>query len=82
MQFLVHIAEKLKMLHDSGWAHRDLKPANTIWLPSTNRWALIDFGCACEIGQQAELSFSPYYAPPVRTLRYALVCFTMLGSVA
>ena len=37
---------------------------NTIWLPSQNEWALIDFGCAAEIGTAAELSFSLYYAPP------------------
>ena len=61
---MVHIARKLEALHAAGWVHRDLKPGNTIWLPSKNAWALIDFGIACETGQDSELSFSLYYAPP------------------
>jgi serine/threonine protein kinase len=64
VQFLVHIARQLEILHSVGWVHRDLKPSNTIWLPSQNKWSLIDFGCACQTGQPAELSFSVYYAPP------------------
>ena len=70
MQFLVHIAKKLQVLHAAGWAHRDLKPGNTIWLPSQNEWALIDFGCACEAGNEADLSFSLYYAPPEVVVAY------------
>lgn len=50
MQVIVHIAEKLKTMHNAGWVHRDLKPGNTIWLPSHNTWSLIDFGCAGRIG--------------------------------
>ena len=64
VQILVHIAKKLEALHAAGWVHRDLKPGNTIWLPSQNKWSLIDFGCACLVDQQAPLSFSLYYAPP------------------
>jgi serine/threonine protein kinase len=64
VQFLVHIAQQLEILHSVGWVHRDLKPGNTIWLPSQNKWSLIDFGCAGQTGQPAELSFSLYYAPP------------------
>jgi serine/threonine protein kinase len=66
----VHIAKKLESLHAAGWVHRDLKPGNTIWLPSQNEWALIDFGCAAERGSAAELSFSLYYAPPEVIVAY------------
>ena len=51
MQVIVQIAEKLRTMHNAGWAHRDLKPGNTIWLPSRNTWSLIDFGCAGRIGE-------------------------------
>jgi serine/threonine protein kinase len=71
MQFLVHIARQLEILHSVHWVHRDLKPSNTIWLPSQNKWSLIDFGCACQTGQPAELSFSVYYAPPEVIQAYA-----------
>ena len=64
VQFLVHIAKKLETLHEAGWVHRDLKPGNTIWLPSQNKWSLIDFGCAAKTGEHAPLAFSLYYAAP------------------
>ena len=35
-----------------------------MWLPSQNRWTLIDFGCAARIGQSAHLGFSLLYAAP------------------
>jgi serine/threonine protein kinase len=64
LQFFVHIAKKLASLHAACWVHRGLKPGNTIWLPSRNEWALIDFGCAARLGSFCGLSFSLYYAPP------------------
>ena len=64
VQILVHIAKKLEALHAAGWVHRDLKPGNTIWLPSQNKWSLIDFGIACKVGMPAPLCFSLTYAPP------------------
>lgn len=70
MQILVHIARKLDALHTAGWVHRDLKPPNTIWLPSKNEWALVDFAAACERGRPCELSFSLYYAPPEVMVAY------------
>ena len=44
VQIIHHICECLSDLHSSGYAHRDLKPGNIMWLPSQNRWTLIDFG--------------------------------------
>jgi hypothetical protein len=46
------------------WPLTNLKPGNTIWLPSQNQWALIDFGCAVRTNSYAGLSFPLYYAPP------------------
>ena len=45
LQIIHHICECLRDLHEAGYAHRDLKPGNIMWLPSQNRWTLIDFGC-------------------------------------
>ena len=64
MQIIQHICECLVDLHASGYVHRDLKPANMMWLPSQNRWTLIDFGCAARIGEQACTGFSLMYAAP------------------
>jgi Protein kinase domain len=69
-QVVVHIGKKLCALHGQGWVHRDLKPGNTIWLPSQNEWALIDFGCAARAGAFTGLSFSLYYAPPEVVVAY------------
>jgi serine/threonine protein kinase len=51
-------------LHAAGYVHRDLKPANIMWLPSQNRWTLIDFGCAVRIGSKAHTGFTLAYAAP------------------
>jgi eukaryotic-like serine/threonine-protein kinase len=51
-------------LHAAGYVHRDLKPANIMWLPSQNRWTLIDFGCAACIGAKACKGFTLAYAAP------------------
>ena len=64
MQVLMHIAERLKDLHASGWVHRDIKPGNIMWLPRQKRWTLIDFGCAARNGEQAVLGFTKSYAAP------------------
>jgi serine/threonine protein kinase len=64
MQIVTHISECLADLHQAGYVHRDLKPGNFMWLPSQNRWTLIDFGCATQIGQEAQAEFSLMYAAP------------------
>jgi serine/threonine protein kinase len=64
MQILQHICECLTDLHGAGYVHRDLKPANIMWLPSQNRWTLIDFGCTARRGEEALTGFSLMYAAP------------------
>lgn len=64
MQILYHVCECLTDLHSEGFAHRDLKPANVMWLPSQNRWTIIDFGCAAKINSEARMGFSLMYAAP------------------
>jgi serine/threonine protein kinase len=64
MQMIIHIATRLEAMHAVGYVHRDLKPGNVMWLPSQNRWTLIDFGCAARIGTDARLGFSLAYAAP------------------
>ena len=64
VQIIHHICECLSDLHSAGYAHRDLKPGNVMWLPSQNRWTLIDFGCAARTGQVSGMGFSLAYAAP------------------
>jgi serine/threonine protein kinase len=46
VQVIYHIAQRMVEFHAAGYVHRDLKPGNVMWLPRTNRWTVIDFGCA------------------------------------
>lgn len=50
IQVIWHVAQCLQTLHDVGIVHRDLKPSNTLWLPSINRWRLIDVGFSAAAG--------------------------------
>ena len=64
VQILYHVCECLMDLHKEGFVHRDLKPGNIMWLPSQNRWTLIDFGCVAKIDSDARMGFSLMYAAP------------------
>ena len=64
MQIIHHVCECLTDLHESGYVHRDIKPANILWLPSRNRWTLIDFGCAAPVATRARIGFTLAYAAP------------------
>jgi serine/threonine protein kinase len=35
-----------------------------MWLPRKNRWTLIDFGCAAQLGEEARIAYSLAYAAP------------------
>jgi serine/threonine protein kinase len=64
LQVLVNVARRLAEFQGAGFVHRDLEPANVMWLPRENRWTVIDFGCAAQIGEEAPLSFTLVYAAP------------------
>lgn len=64
MQMIVHIAAQLATMHAAGYVHRDLKPGNVMWLPSKNRWTIIDLGCTAEIHKDSQLAFTTSYAAP------------------
>jgi serine/threonine protein kinase len=64
LQVIQHLAMRLEVLHAAGYVHRDLKPANVMWLPRENRWTVIDFGCAAEVGKDVAIAFTLAYAAP------------------
>ena len=51
-------------MHQAGFVHRDIKPSNIMLLPRENRWTVIDFGSAAQIGMVVPLSYTLMYAPP------------------
>jgi hypothetical protein len=54
-----------------------------MWLPSQNRWTLIDFGCVAEIGSEARMGFSiPYAAPEIVTAVFREHRLTMIANTA
>lgn len=61
----LELAEGLKYLHElpKPILFRDLKPAN-ILLRQDGRAKLLDLGCACTIGRQADLAGTPEYSAP------------------
>lgn len=65
VQIGLELAEGLKYLHEmpKPILFRDLKPAN-IMLRQDGRVKLLDLGCACATGPQADLAGTPEYAPP------------------
>jgi len=50
LQVLHHIAKRLRLMHEAGWAHLDLKPGNVLRRPRLHAWTLIDFGCSAKLG--------------------------------
>ena len=50
IQIVIHVVERVSMVHAAGLAHRDIKPSNTLFLRSRNIWTLIDFGSAANHG--------------------------------
>ena len=65
VQIGLELAEGLKYLHEmpKPILFRDLKPAN-IMLRQDGRVKLLDLGCVCTIGPQADLAGTPGYASP------------------
>ena len=61
---MAHVATRLRDMHKAGWVHRDIKPSNIMLLPRENRWTVIDFGSAAEVGIVAPLSYTLVYAAP------------------
>lgn len=61
----LELAEGLKYLHELQGAilFRDLKPAN-ILVRQDGRVKLLDLGCACGTGEQANIAGTPGYAAP------------------
>jgi len=41
-----------------------LQPANICWLPDTNAWQLIDYGCCVREGLNVQPAFTLRFAPP------------------
>ena len=64
MQVVYHIAQRLEELHALRYVHRDLKPGNVLWLPRTNRWTVIDFGCAVRAGHSVRIGATLQYSAP------------------
>lgn len=65
VQIGLELAEGLKYLHElpRPILFRDLKPAN-ILIRQDGRVKLLDLGCACTTGRQADLAGTPEYAAP------------------
>ena len=64
MQFIYDVATRVRDLHRASWAHRDLKPSNIMYMSTSKKWVLIDFGVSAPIGEEASVRGTAIYAAP------------------
>ncbi|MDO8177169.1 MAG: diguanylate cyclase [Undibacterium sp.] len=48
----LQLCSALELVHSKGVIHKDINPSNLIWNGELRRLQLIDFGIACELGQE------------------------------
>lgn len=79
---LLHVALRLRDMHQDGFVHRDIKPGNIMFLPRKNSWTVIDFGCTGRTGEPSPLSFTVQYAPPEVIAAYLSKDKTIIATEA
>lgn len=47
---LLHVAERVQLLHAAGFAHRTLSPQTVLWLARQNAWCLGNVSSIAQIG--------------------------------
>ncbi|MFZ6649395.1 diguanylate cyclase [Undibacterium sp. TJN25] len=55
----LQLCAALEVVHANGIIHKDINPSNIIWNHAQRRLQLIDFGIACELGQEAQRIDNP-----------------------
>lgn len=64
VQAMLHVTQCLATLHEAGFVHRDVKPGSILWLPSEQRWALVNFCRSCRVGHTGPAPCSLAYTAP------------------